>query len=234
MQTQHLNIPFLELKLAPPDSGVMEFSGYGAVFGNEDSYGDVIAPGAFEQYLSDVKSGTQQWPAMLLQHGGWGMSATDMTPVGLWTGLEEDKTGLKVAGKLADTPRGTELYSLMKMEPRPAISGLSIGYFAREFVNGKGANEPYRTLTRIDLMEISPVTFPANDKARISGVKSLKDFTERDFERLMQDAGLSRKEARIVMNHGFRHLKATQDAGNEELNDIIAQIKRNTQLLSTN
>ena len=34
----------------------MEFSGYGAVFGNKDAYGDVIEPGAFAKFLADVKA----------------------------------------------------------------------------------------------------------------------------------------------------------------------------------
>ena len=72
------NCGLVELKLAAPDSGVdaMSFEGYGAVFGNVDSYGDVIAPGAFAAYLADVEAGKQNWPAMLLQHGGYGMTAT--------------------------------------------------------------------------------------------------------------------------------------------------------------
>jgi phage head maturation protease len=45
---------------------------------------------------------------MLLQHGGMGITADDMTPVGIWTSLSEDGHGLKVEGKLADTQRGRE------------------------------------------------------------------------------------------------------------------------------
>ena len=96
----------------------MTFDGYGAVFGNVDSYGDVIQPGAFAESLAQsAKSGV--WPAMLLQHGGWGMGAEDMTPIGIWTSLSEDGVGLKVSGKLADTARGREAYALLKMQPGP-------------------------------------------------------------------------------------------------------------------
>jgi hypothetical protein len=77
------------------------------------------------------------------------------------------------------------------------------------------------------LIEISPVTFPMNGKARVLSVKSAAEITDREFEQLMQAAGLTRKEARIVMNHGFRHLKAMQDAGSEELNQIKALFERN-------
>jgi len=94
--------------------GEMTFSGYGAVTGNIDAYGDVIAPGAFADTLAQSQK-TGIYPSMLSQHGGAGMSADDMTPVGVWTNLSEDGNGLLVEGKLADTQRGRDLYTLMKM-----------------------------------------------------------------------------------------------------------------------
>ncbi len=162
---------------------------------------------------------------MLAQHGGWGISSTDMTPIGVWESLKENGTGLKASGILAPTPRGTEIYTLMKMQPRPAIDGLSIGYVAKKFTLGTKKDEPRRLLHEVDLMEISPVTFPANGKARVTAVKSA-DFTERDFERwLMQDAGLTRSESRIVINQGFKSLIAMQDAGSSELAELAEHLK---------
>lgn len=215
-----------EIKFAEGEGAVaMEFSGYGAVFGNVDSYGDVIAPGAFADSLAQSRK-TGRWPAMLSQHGGMGLTSEDMTPVGVWTDMAEDGTGLKMTGVLADTQRGTELYKLMKMKPRPAIDGLSIGYIAKEWTPRSKPDEPRRTLKRIDLIETSPVTFPANGLARVTSVKS-EGFTERDFERLlMQDAGLSRSEARVVINQGFKSLIAMQDAGSPELADLYEAIHR--------
>lgn len=103
---QHFFSKLTEFKFAPPDSGLMEFSGYGAVFNDIDSYGDVIEPGAFSRFLADVKSGLQNWPAMLLQHGGIDLTAESMTPIGSWIHLSEDNNGLKVVGQLAPTTRG--------------------------------------------------------------------------------------------------------------------------------
>ena len=225
-----------EIKFAATEGATaaeMMFSGYGAVFGNVDSYGDVIQPGAFADTLAAAhKSG--QYPAMLLQHGGWGMGADDMTPIGIWTSLAEDGHGLKVEGKLADTPRGREAYALLKMTPRPAIDGLSIGYIAKEWAQRSKPEEPRRTLKKVDLMEVSLVTFPANGKARVASVKSAGgDFDERKFEQVLRDSGLSRKEAQVVIAHGFRHLKALSDSGSEELDELAAAIKRNTSLIQT-
>jgi len=215
-----------ELKLADTSAEVkeMRFSGYGAVFGNTDSYGDVIEPGAFANTLSQAqKSGV--FPSMLMQHGGWGMTAQDMMPIGVWDKLSEDGNGLVSEGILADTPRGQEAYTLMKMAPRPAITGLSIGYIAKKFTARSKPDEPRRRLHEIDLMEISLVTFPANGKSRVLDVKS-EGFTERDFEQLMQDAGLSRSEARIVINSGFKSLIAMRDAGSSELSQLHEALMR--------
>lgn len=231
---EHKRVSLIDLVIEQKDGapeGEMRFKGYGAVFGNIDSYGDVIEEGAFSKTLKEArKSGT--YPAMLLQHGGWGMSAQDLMPVGVWDTLEEDQKGLASEGVLAPIQRGVEAYTLMKMKPRPAITGLSIGYIPRKFTMGTKPDEPRRKLHEVELVEISLVTFPANGKARISSVKSASDFSEREFEQLMQDAGLSRKEARIVMSHGFRHLKAMQDAGSDELKNLVASIERNTSILT--
>lgn len=151
--------------------GPMTFSGYGAVFGNVDAYGDVIAKGAFAKTIGEFKA-SGVWPSMLSQHGGWAIGADDMTPVGVWTEIREDDHGLFVEGQLADTVRGKELYTLMKMSPRPAINGMSIGYRPIEWTMRSKPEEPRRTLTKVDLVEISLVTFPANGKARVTAIKS--------------------------------------------------------------
>lgn len=213
-RTDHLltGVAKAELKFAEGEEGT--FTGYGAVFGNVDSYGDVIQKGAFKDTLRDIKK-TGHWPAMLLQHGmGWG--SEDLTPIGVWTDLEEDDKGLKVEGKLADTQRGREVLSLMKMTPRPALTGLSIGYRAKEFVIGTKPNEPARLLKKVDLIEISAVTMPANAQARVSAVKAA-DMTIRQLEeRLTRDADLSSQEAKALLAGGFKALKGVRDAAGSE------------------
>lgn len=219
---ERMEIPLREIKFSGAEE--MSFSGYGAVFGNVDSYGDVIQKGAFAKTIAEAKA-TGIWPAMLEQHGGWGITAGDMTPIGVWTDMEEDATGLALSGKFAPTARGQEMHALMKMTPRPAINGLSIGYIPVRFKNRSAPDEPRRTLEELKLMEISPVTFPANGKARVGSVKS--DFSEREFEGwLMRDAGLCRKDALIVISRGFRALSAMRDAGDDELRDLVEAAKR--------
>lgn len=224
---QHLACALMEIKLAPADSGAeaMSFSGYGAAFNNIDSYGDVIAPGAFARFLSDVQEQKQPWPAMLSQHGGMGLNADDMTPVGVWTHLAEDGAGLQVKGQLADTPRGRELYTLMKMSPRPAIDGLSIGYIAKSFTPRSKPEDPRRTLTQIDLMEISPVTFPANRNARMTSVKALEEFNKlSEIEDYLRDVGgFSRSEAKTLVARIKKIGLPDAGLNSDELSDCITR-----------
>lgn len=226
---EHLQCGLIELKFAAPDAGpdAMSFDGYGAVFGNVDSYGDVIEPGAFAAYLSDVQSGKQNWPAMLLQHGGYGMTAEDMMPVGIFTSLAEDGKGLKFTGKLADIARARDAYTLMKMQPRPAIDGMSIGYIAKEWEPRSKPDDPRRRIKRIDVVEISLVTFPANGKARVDSVKS--DQSIRDAEKALRDAGFSRTEAKAILAKGF---SAMPQRDVEDFTALADLIRRNTSILS--
>lgn len=230
MNVLHREFGLTELKLAQADAGGdMTFTGYGAVFNNIDAYGDLIAPGAFAKTLSDAKSGGT-WPAMLLQHGGWGMSSEDLTPIGVWTDFAEDGHGLKISGKLADTPRGREAYALLKMTPRPAIDGLSIGFVPKEWEPRSKPEDPRRTLKRVDLIEVSLVTFPANPKARVESVKSTEQIESlSDAETFLRDAcGFSRKEAAALVG---RIKSLGQRDAVSEVAGVAAALSRNAQNL---
>jgi HK97 family phage prohead protease len=231
MEIDRIECPF-EIKLAGAESDQMTFSGYGAVFGNIDSYGDVIQKGAFKETIKQAKA-SKQWPAMLMQHGGWGMSADDMNPIGIWTEMNEDDVGLFVEGKLADTPRGREMHTLMKMSPRPAINGLSIGYFAKEFTLGTKPEEPRRTIKRIELVEISPVTFPANGKARVKDVKSIEEFQSlAEAESYLRDvAGFSQRQA-VAFVSRIKRLGQSDSDGLTELRDALLQRGNTFQLIN--
>jgi HK97 family phage prohead protease len=156
------------------------FEGYGSVFGVKDSYDEIVAPGAFAESLASGKM-----PALLWQHRSG-------EPIGVYTEMVEDNIGLKVSGQLAmKTARGAEAYELLKLK---AISGLSIGFMTREDSYDRVTG--IRTLKKVDLWEVSLVTFPANDAARIQGVKAIEVIEDlKTAEQYLRDAGLSRREA---------------------------------------
>jgi HK97 family phage prohead protease len=188
---------------AVDDYGNIE--GYGSVFDVLDSYGDRIAAGAFKASLAEHKAaGTM--PAMLWQH--------DATlPIGVWTEMSEDDRGLKVRGRIVmETERGRETHWLLKAG---AVTGLSIGFMSKEWEYD--AKTDVRTLTEVDLWEVSLVTFPANGKARVTSVKSADiDAIEkpRDAERLLREAGLSKGAATefvsVVMRMGAKRREADE------------------------
>ena len=129
------------------------FGGYASVFGEVDSYSDVVERGAFKKSLSEHKS----FPLL------WSHQTTE--PIGVISG-REDNTGLAVQGQVAlDVQRGREVHALMKLG---AVSGLSIGYEAIKSEPDYGI----RRLREIRLWEVSPVVFPACDSARIAEVKA--------------------------------------------------------------
>jgi uncharacterized protein len=162
----------IEFKFAADDVDAQTgtFSGYGAFFDNVDSYGDVIAPGAFKASLKEWGK-EKKLPPMLIQHGGWMMNDTDALPIGKWTSMEEDARGLKVEGRVInlDTDLGKRIHGAMK---EGVLDGMSIGYRAKKFTVGTKPGEPRRKLEAVELIEVSLVTFPANGKARVASVKS--------------------------------------------------------------
>lgn len=179
----------------------MSFEGYLAVFGNVDSCGDVIEKGAFLRTLNELKEENKTL-FVIENHGGWGLTSTDYTPIGFFEDIYEDEYGLKVKGKLYSNDKGKSIYIMLKESPKGAI-GMSIGYSARgyrwasENRGEKDEKGAVRYLTDIDLREGSIVTFPANDKAVITDVKSMA-MKKREIERVLKENGFSNKDAATI------------------------------------
>lgn len=209
-------IDFLcELK-ASGDTGT--FTGYGSVFNVTDRGGDIVAAGAFSETLTEQKK-AGRLPVMLWQHNM-------REPIGVYTSMEEDSVGLKVEGKLAlKTARGAEAYELLKMG---AISGLSIGYRVRDDSYDRVTG--VRTIKKADLVELSLVTMPMNDSARISAVKAIEELESlSEIERHLRDAGgFSKSEATALVSR-IKSVGVRSDSG--ELGDLLALVKRNQTIL---
>jgi HK97 family phage prohead protease len=171
-----------QLEIRAAEDGTVE--GYGSVFDVQDSYADVIEKGAFAKSISTHKS-AKSMPAMLWQHDS-------SQPIGVWTSMSEDDNGLRVTGRLAmDTVKGKDAHALLKMG---ALNGLSIGFMTKQYRYDEETD--IRTLTEVDLWEVSLVTFPANTQARVTQVKSADDLqTLKDAERILRDSGFSKQDA---------------------------------------
>jgi HK97 family phage prohead protease len=156
-------------------------AGYASVFGAVDAQREAVAKGAFARSLDGWKKAGRK-PAMLWMH--------DVAqPIGVWEHLKEDADGLAVEGMLAiTTQNGADAYELLKMG---AVTGLSIGY--RTVKARMDTRSKVRTLDEVDLFEISLVTFPANDQARIRAVKDAGDEIRAIVARLNETAQTLRR-----------------------------------------
>jgi len=227
-ETQTLPVPevkftSLDFKEADADGS---FEGYASLFNREDLGRDIVLPGAFRESLA--ARGTRGIK-LLFQHDA-------NQPIGVWTALEEDGRGLYARGRLMrEVGRAREVMALMRAG---ALDGLSIGF--RTVKARRDRATGVRRLEKIDLWEISIVTFPLLPEARITTTKT-KPFasgqpTEREFERwLTRDAGLTRSEARALMRSGLSGLKALRDAGDGQSEEqrLAALMRRAARTLIT-
>lgn len=190
------------------------FEGYGSVFGVVDSYGEVVAPGAFAESLKATADAGRKLP-VLWQH--------DMSsPIGVYDTLSEDGTGLRVTGRLAvpDVRQANEALALMKMG---AVPDLSIGYYTR--ASSMDEKTGIRTLTQLDLVEVSVVTLGANPSAQIDAVKRRllagEFLTIREFEDSLREQGYSSRAAAHIAEHGYKSLLA-QGSDEDQANEILS------------
>jgi HK97 family phage prohead protease len=141
--------------------GTGTFEGYASLFGVPDLGRDVVVRGAFADSLARRGATGIR---MLWQHD-------PAEPIGRWLRIEEDARGLRVRGRLNPAvARARELASLMS---EGAVDGLSIGF--RVVEARKDRNGP-RRLLKLDLWEISVVTFPMLPKARVAAVETARAF----------------------------------------------------------
>ena len=238
---ERLDVPF-ELKALTTlrtDEGaqVGVFEGLASTFGAPDLVGDIIEPGAFRASLDRPRTVKMLW-----QHD-------PRAPIGVWDRIAETATGLTVKGRLVlDVQQAREALALLRAG---AVDALSIGFSVPKGGWSVDREKAVRRLSRIDLWEISVVTFPANPDARIARVKGRAAHgalpSEREFERfLTRDAGFSRSQARIIVGSGYKALKsgaltrgpsgAKRDAGRGpargDLEGLAARIRRVAALIA--
>ena len=184
------------------------FEGYASVFNNKDLGNDVIKQGAFAKSIYDKKP---KQIKLLYQH------KTD-EPIGVIDSLEEDNRGLKIKGRLAmGTQKGKEVFELMKMG---ALDSMSIGYRLAPEDYKYSDKLKKRTITNLDLMEVSMVTFPMNPKAKITKVK-LAEMNVREIEKYLCDVGMSNSVAKQSANILYKSFNVYEN----EQRDVVDSIK---------
>jgi len=189
------------------DDGVIE--GIAAGYGDIDHGGDQMMPGAISASLEGKKS-----IPMLLFHD-------QKRPAGAWTEWRETPAGLHVKGRFAmDTDDGRYAHAHTKSG---GLTGLSVGYRTLR----QRFEQKARQLLQVALHEISLVTVPMHDRARVLSVKTLHDMQmrlaagdrleTREMEELLKKSlGLSNAEAERAVRVNFAGQGVPADTANED------------------
>jgi HK97 family phage prohead protease len=155
----HRNIELKSESIAQGDDGRVYIEAYAAVFGNVDTYNDVIVKGAFEKTISGNNASRIR---LCYQH--------NMSDVrGKIVDIYEDDYGLRIKAQLSRTQAGKDLaIQLLDGE----LNELSIGYCVKD----SRTENDIRYLTEIDLLECSIVSRAANDKATVISVEKKEEL----------------------------------------------------------
>jgi HK97 family phage prohead protease len=197
------------------DEGV--FEGYASVFETVDTYREKVIAGAFIESIAEIAAGGYPLP-MLWQHD-------QKNPIGSYDVLREDSKGLYCRGNLLmELGAARDAHVLMKAR---VVRGLSIGYWTIE--DSFDEKERIRSLKKLELIEISPVTFGANPDALIDDVKMRlargeRMFT-RDVETILKSIGFSNSRAAKVANSGLPSLYQGEPGGDEK-GEVVQMLRR--------
>jgi HK97 family phage major capsid protein/HK97 family phage prohead protease len=142
----------IETKAALSITDAGEITGTAWPFGSPDRVGDLIEKGAF--------AAPARLP-MLFAHD-------QAQTIGVWDSITETEQGLTVKGRLLidDVARAREVRALVR---EGAVTGLSIGFVTRKANARRGGG---RTISALDLHEISIVPVPSHPGARIVTAKA--------------------------------------------------------------
>src|SRR5690625_656881 len=156
---------------AGPDDGLDEgqFQAYASVFGNVDSYGDIVEKGAFANTLKAWEESGKPIPLLF----GHNFSDPDYN-LGHVVKAVEDEHGLLVTAELdLENPKSAQVYRMLKGK---RMDQMSFAFDVIEYEQAKSDDdEPITKLKERALHEVSVVPLGANRETEILAVKSLAE-----------------------------------------------------------
>jgi HK97 family phage prohead protease len=187
------------------------FSGYAAVFGNIDSGGDVIEPGAFTKTIAE---GAERVKILAL-HNDYDL------PIGKPLELREDAHGLYIKGKISDTAMGHDVKTLLRDR---VLNEMSIGYDPVTF--DYDSEDGVRHLREVRLWEVSIVTWAMNPEAVVTGYKA--DEAAGRAEQMAKDIITDLKEGRKISSVRLKSLTEACKTMESAVKTLKAIIKEAT------
>lgn len=163
----------IDIKAGPQD-GLDEgqFVAYASVFGNVDSYGDIVTKGAFANDLTRWEKSGNPIPLLF----GHNMSDPDFN-IGHVVKAEEDNVGLKITAQLdLENPKAKQVYRMLKGR---RINQMSFAYDVVDGSTEKVDGQDVYEIRDMKLYEVSVVTVGANQETEILSVKQLPCVADR-------------------------------------------------------
>lgn len=155
-------------------------TGYASTWTREpDSYGDIVAKGAFAEHIAQIKEEGRVLP-FLFNHG----SDNLQNYIGTVTDLVEDDHGLKFDATFDDTPEAQKARKL-SMDGRLAKFSFAYDILDQGEVtleDGRKANE----LRKLKIHEVSLVLYPANPDTSVVSVKSGRRNSAKDADAIRE------------------------------------------------
>lgn len=192
-----------------PDGGLGDgqFSAYASVFGNRDTYGDVVVKGAFTADLARWAESGLPIPLLF----GHNMSDPDFN-IGHVVEAIEDDHGLLVNAQLdLDNPKAAQVYRMLK---GGRVNQMSFAYDVLESGNAELDGETVNELRRLKLYEVSVVTIGANQETEVLAVKAAA-------------ASLTAKAGRVISARNEATLREARDQARQvatTIEDVLATI----------
>lgn len=143
------------------------FTGYASVFGNVDSYGDVMLKGAFAQTLADDYGENGAGVPVYWQH----RMDDPMMNIGITRSAVEDDTGLLVDVALGDETAVEKQVRRLLLEGRVKQMSFAFDYLEASWVE-KAGEEPFYEVRAVKLHEVSVVPVGANQETSILSAKA--------------------------------------------------------------
>jgi hypothetical protein len=159
---------------APADKAAPgTFEALVSVFGNKDSYGEIVMPGAFTRTLSEWEAKGDPIPVYWSHR----LDDPDMN-IGHVLEASETDEGLWVRAQLdLDNPKAVQTHKLMK-ERR--VTQFSFSFNVRDAAKSEDGNAT--ELTDIELYEVGPTPIGANPDTELIGVKSGRVLSAKNVE----------------------------------------------------
>lgn len=200
------------------EGGILHIKAYALAFGNIDSWGDIIMPGACDGFLAGPDADRM---ALCWQHDR-------ATVIGKITDKGVDDYGMWIEADVLPTSAGNDAAILLK---NGAVKEFSIGYRANKyhFEHKEGYDYDIRILEDITVVEVSPVTTAANPAAILISAKADPEHNQESKQTINQTPSMTPEEIKKMQESIEKAATEKVTAEIKSLQDKLTEAKSDTE-----